>query len=86
MDLFQVAERIIGHGNGYGRLDQLLIEFYRRDPEKGIITHEYARELIAELYLKYEGNYFSFGGRNENLEDATNGISIRLKIVFGVIL
>lgn len=34
-----------------------------------------ARELIAELYLKYGGNYFSFGGRNERLEDATNELS-----------
>lgn len=75
INFFQVAERIIGHGNGYGRLDQLLIDFYRKDIEKGILTKDEAREYIAELYLKYGGNYFSFGGRDENLKDATNEVS-----------
>lgn len=75
INFFQIAERIIGHGNGYGRLDQLLIDFYRNDIKNGIITKDIARELIAELYLKYGGNYFSFGGRNEKLEDATNELS-----------
>lgn len=75
INFFQIAERIIGHGNGYGRMDQLLIDFYRRDIADGILTKEMARELIAELYLKYGGNYFSFGGRNERLEDATNELS-----------
>ena len=75
INFFQIAERIIGHGNGYGRLDQLLIDFYREDLKKGIITKDAARELIAELYLKYGGNYFSFGGRNEELQDASNELS-----------
>ena len=75
INFFQIAERIIGHGNGYGRLDQLLIDFYRKDVEKGILNKDSARELVAELYLKYGGNYFSFGGRNEKLEDATNEMS-----------
>lgn len=75
INFFQIAERIIGHGNGYGRMDQLLIDLYRKDIEKGILTKELARELIAELYLKYGGNYFCFGGRNEKLEDATNELS-----------
>lgn len=75
INFFQIAERIIGHGNGYGRLDLLLIDFYRNDLEKGLITKDTARDLIAELYLKYGGNYFSFGGRNEDLKDATNEVS-----------
>ncbi|MGV8139740.1 MAG: pyruvate formate lyase family protein [Mangrovibacterium sp.] len=75
INFYQIAERIIGHGNGYGRLDQLLIGFYNTDLAKGILTHEYARDLIAELYLKYAGNYFSFGGRNRELKDATNEVS-----------
>ncbi|MFR8355993.1 MAG: pyruvate formate lyase family protein [Parabacteroides sp.] len=29
INFFQIAERIIGHGNGYGRMDQLLLRFYR---------------------------------------------------------
>lgn len=75
INFYQVAERIIGHGNGYGRLDQMLIDLYRKDVQRGELTHELAREYVAELYLKYGGNYFSYGGRNENLEDATNELS-----------
>lgn len=75
INFYQIAERIIGHGNGYGRLDQLLIDFYRNDIKKGIITPNEAREYIAELYLKYGGNYFSFGGRTQDLKDATNELS-----------
>lgn len=75
IQLYQVVERINGHGNGYGRLDQLLIDFYRRDVERGILTREEARDLLAELYLKYGGNYFSFGGRLRDGSDATNEVS-----------
>lgn len=75
IQLFQVVERINGHGNGYGRLDQLLIDFYRKDIADGTLTKEEARNLLAELYLKYGGNYFSFGGRNEDGSDATNEVS-----------
>ena len=75
IQFFQVVERINGHGNGYGRLDQLLIDFYNRDTLKGIITRVDARNLIAELFLKYGGNYFSFAGKNKALQDATNEIS-----------
>ena len=75
IQVYEVVERINGHGNGYGRLDQLLIDFYRKDLENGVITREEARELLAELYLKYGGNYFSFGGRDAKGRDATNEIS-----------
>ena len=73
--LFQIVERMNGHGNGYGRLDQLLIDFYLKDKEAGIITREHAREIVAEMYLKYGGNYFSFGGRDKDGKDATNEMS-----------
>jgi formate C-acetyltransferase len=72
---FMIAERILGHGNGYGRLDQLLKPFYSKDKNEGRITREEARELIAELYIKYSGSYFSLGGRDKNLKDATNEVS-----------
>ena len=75
IQLYQVVERINGHGNGYGRLDQLLIGFYRSDLAAGRVTRDEARNLLAELYLKYGGNYFSFGGRNYDGTDATNEIS-----------
>ena len=75
IQLFQVVERINGHGNGYGRLDLLLIDFYKKDVEDGILTRDEARNIMAELYLKYGGNYFSFGGRLKDGSDATNEVS-----------
>lgn len=75
IQLFQVVERINGHGNGYGRLDLLLIDFYENDIKKGILTKDEARNIMAELYLKYGGNYFSFGGRLQDGSDATNEVS-----------
>lgn len=75
IQFYQVVERINGHGNGYGRLDMLLIDFYREDIEKGCLTRDEARDLLAELYLKYGGNYFSFGGRDQKGRDATNEVS-----------
>jgi len=75
LQLFTTVERINGHGNGYGRLDQLLYPFYKKDKEAGLITREEARNLVAELYLKYGGNYWSFGGKDENQKDATNEMS-----------
>ncbi len=75
LQLFTTVERINGHGNGYGRLDQLLNPFYEKDLKAGRITRKEARDLVAELYLKYGGNYWSFGGRDEHLRDATNEMS-----------
>lgn len=75
IQLFQVVERINGHGNGYGRLDLLLIDFYKNDIKNGILTRDEARDIMAELYLKYGGNYFSFGGRDKDGKDLTNEVS-----------
>jgi formate C-acetyltransferase len=41
-----------GPGMSFGRLDQYLYPFYRKDIEAGEITEEEARELIALLYIK----------------------------------
>ena len=70
IQFFQIAERMHGHGNGYGRLDQLLQPFYDTDIAAGRITRNQARDLVGELFLRY-GNYFSLGGRNQELCDAT---------------
>jgi len=75
LQFFQLAERIIAHGNGYGRLDQLLLDFYRRDLAAGRMAREEAREWLAELFCKYGGNYFSVGGRDRLGRDATNELS-----------
>ena len=74
IQFFQIAERMHGHGNGYGRLDLLLQQFYEADLAAGRTTREAARNLIAELFLRY-GNYFSLGGRNREMQDATSEIS-----------
>ncbi|MDZ8120203.1 pyruvate formate lyase family protein [Pontiella sp. NLcol2] len=72
--LYMVVERINGHGNGYGRFDQLLMPFYEKDKTAGRINRERARELLGEWYLKY-GPHLSYGGRKEDGSDATSEMS-----------
>jgi hypothetical protein len=72
--LYMIVERINGHGNGYGRFDQLLNPFYQKDKTDGLINRERARELLAEWYLKY-GPHLSYGGRLQDGSDATNEMS-----------
>lgn len=74
IQFFQIAERMHGHGNGYGRLDLLLQPFYDADIAAGRITRDEARSLISELFLRY-GNYFSLGGMTKEQTDATSEIS-----------
>jgi len=75
IELYQIVDRMIGHGNGYGRLDQLLKDFYIKDINDEIITRQLARDLVAEIYLKYGGSFFALAGRDEKLKDATNELS-----------
>lgn len=75
IQFYQLVERIVAHGNGYGRLDLLLTPYYRADLAAGRLTPQEAVNLIAELYLKYGGNYFSLGGRGSDGQDATNEVS-----------
>jgi formate C-acetyltransferase len=72
--LYMLVERMNGHGNGYGRFDQLLMPFYEKDKAEGRIDRARARELLAEWYLKY-GPHLSYGGRLEDGSDATNEMS-----------
>jgi pyruvate-formate lyase len=71
---FQVVERMHGHGNGYGRTDQLLHSFYEKDIKNRKISRQLARELVGEMYIKY-GSYTALGGRLKDLTDATNEMS-----------
>jgi len=71
---FQIVERMHGHGNGYGRIDQLLIEYYQKDISEKIIDRQMARELLGEMFIKY-GSYMAFGGRDKDGKDATNEMS-----------
>lgn len=75
IQFYILTERMTGHGNGYGRLDQFMYDLYRKDMDSGRLTRREARDLIAELYLKYGAPYFSFGGRKADGTDATNELS-----------
>ncbi|MCL1896717.1 MAG: pyruvate formate lyase family protein [Clostridiales bacterium] len=48
---------IEGQGNGlcFGRVDQYLYPFYKREKEAGTLTDEFALALIAMLYVKTNG-------------------------------
>ncbi|OGO20611.1 MAG: hypothetical protein A2144_02920 [Chloroflexi bacterium RBG_16_50_9] len=52
-----VVLMVEGWGNGiaFGRADQYLYPFYKKDLEDGRITREEARDLIALLYIKMNG-------------------------------
>ena len=41
-----------GHSLSYGRMDQYLYPYYKKDLEKGVITEEKACELLTNLWLK----------------------------------
>lgn len=70
-----LLDRVVGHGNGYGRLDLYLIDLYRRSKAAGELSDEEAREYLSEMFLKLRGHFFSVGGRDAELKDATNEMS-----------
>ena len=70
-----MTDRIVGHGNGYGRLDLYLNDFFARDTQNGILTRQEAREYLAEMFLKVRGQHFSICGRLKDGSDATNEMS-----------
>ncbi|MGI6767364.1 MAG: (2S)-3-sulfopropanediol dehydratase [Lentihominibacter sp.] len=41
-----------GHSVSYGRMDQWLYPYYRKDIDKGILTEEFAQELLEVTYVK----------------------------------
>ncbi len=68
----------------FGRMDQYLYPYYIQDIEKGIITREFAKSLIAcTLYKIGENRYFSMddvvniaiGGVKKDGSDAVNELS-----------
>jgi formate C-acetyltransferase len=70
-----LLDRVVGHGNGYGRLDLYLSDLYRRSRAAGELSDEEAREYLSEMFLKLRGQFFSLGGRDAELKDATNEMS-----------
>ncbi|WP_269477005.1 (2S)-3-sulfopropanediol dehydratase [Hominibacterium faecale] len=41
-----------GHSISYGRMDQWLYPYYKKDMEQGVITKEFAQELLETAYVK----------------------------------
>lgn len=70
-----MMDRVVGHGNGYGRLDLYLIDLYRKSKAAGELSDAEAREYLSEMFLKLRGQFFSLGGRDAELKDATNEMS-----------
>jgi len=70
-----MTDRIVGHGNGYGRLDLYLNDLLVQDLDNGTLTRQQAREYLAELFLKVRGQHFSICGRLQDGSDATNAMS-----------
>ena len=57
-------------GFSFGRFDQYMYPFYRRDAERGILTREQAAELLSAFFLKCceadESQNLTVGGDEEN--------------------
>ena len=68
-------DRSVGHGNGYGRLDLYLIDYYNQGMADGTLTRREAREYLSEMFMKLRDHFFSVGGRDRDLRDATNEMS-----------
>ena len=70
-----LMDRVVGHGNGYGRLALYRIDRYRQSKAAGELSDDEAREYLSEMFLKLRGHFFSMGGRDAHLKDATNEVS-----------
>jgi formate C-acetyltransferase len=69
-------------GMGFGRSDQYLYPFYKKDLEEGKITREQARELLGLFYIKINGSTIpqceavvrTFGGHSLTCNITLGGI------------
>ena len=82
--------RLCGNWPGIGRIDKFLAPYYKADIEKGILTEEQAREILAHFFIKgcewiCGGNYGSgdaqhyqnlvISGVDEDGVDITNPVT-----------
>lgn len=70
--LIMAAESYPGPGLSYGRIDQYLYPFYRRDLEEGRLTREFARELLHCFWIKnnYVYDYQGRVARNQGINSS----------------
>jgi len=61
-----IAESYPGAGLSYGRLDQYLYPYYRRDVESGKLPREMAKEILESFWVKHNYAYdrYYVGGKN----------------------
>ncbi len=70
--LVMVSESYPGPGVSFGRFDQYLYPFYRRDLETGRMTREHARELLECFWVKpnYAYDFQGRVGRNQGINSS----------------
>jgi trans-4-hydroxy-L-proline dehydratase len=59
--LVMFAESYPGPGTSYGRLDQYLYPYYKKDLENGRLTREAAKELLMSFNIRHNYAYDAFG-------------------------
>ncbi len=70
--LVMAAESYPGAGLSYGRIDRYLYPFYINDIEKGVLTREFARELLHCFWIKH--NYvYDYQGRTARNQGVNSG-------------
>lgn len=66
--LIMISENYPGPGTSFGRLDQILYPFYKKDVEEGKLTKEWAKELFQSFCVKpnysYDKSSIGPGGRH----------------------
>ena len=77
----QFCLRLIGDVSLTGRFDNYMYPFYKKDIEDGVITKEFAYDLICEMYFKHNDIYDAWpasvmvGGVNRQGEPVWNELS-----------
>lgn len=71
---FNIVSRIYDRDGAGCDLDQILLPYYRNDIEKGLLTREEARFILADLLL-VETHYYQISGCDIDGNDLTNELS-----------
>ena len=76
---FNEEEAPAVHTHSFGRFDQYLYPFYRRDVDAGSLTREEALELVAAFWIKcyrtFEQRHTMLGGRTREGQDGANELT-----------
>ena len=59
--LVMFAESYPGPGTSYGRFDQYMYPYYKKDIESGVLTVEKAKELMMNFNIRHNYAYDAFG-------------------------